>query len=668
MIVVGKFQNPSNFIARHILKRPWYGHLLAISFVGLAFALVSAIWPRFFSYLDESSTSLVWRASDQSQLERRVVLVDIDEQSLREMGPWPWPRDRMAALLAALDRYGVGLKLFDVVFVDQKEQTEKLAKAFQSAKNSPSISAQIFSLDPNISVKSGMLSGALSWPVCPPFAEQARGYLANAVDLGPSGHITPRIDPDGAVRRVPALICDQGKAYPTLVLAGLNALADPEGGLRYQRAQTLLDAPWTLTLPALPAIRIPLSDAGDMRVSYRLPREAFISVSAADLMENRIPQELVRGAWAIVGATAFGVGDAVPTPHGGAVSGLEVHAQLMAAILDDRLPFTPVAAPFLIWAFISAVIALLFILAWQPENQFSKKRVLLLPLVGLVLASIAFFAHAGLLLKLHWFIGWASAAFFAIFCSISMAILGHARSRFESNQVFRQLASHLPKDVAQEIALSEATDQVVAARKDVSVLYADLRNFSAFSELAPSEQSTRVLHQFFRTASEVVQLHGGVIEHMVGDSVLAVWNGPLPCTDHPQKALQAALQLWERCSHQLANEELLEGLEPLDIGIGLESGDALVGFFGPAERRTHTVLGEVVTVAVQLQTLTADLACPILAGQTLAGRTSARWVAMGSFLLSGLTKGKRVFSVQVLTQRQQQERLKLLNIDRSAAA
>lgn len=653
-----------------LLQRPLRGHLL-VFFLALGMTLLLGnLLPQAFKSIDERSAGIVWRASDSTQLERRFVLVDIDEKSLKEIGPWPWPRERMAEMVAALDRERVGLKLFDVVFPETKGGdallSAALAKSSGSNASGPNVVAQVFSLDSANTTTSGQLAGALPLSVCPPSAARAHGYLANGVPLGSAGHITPRIDPDGAVRQVPALICFDGKTYPALVLAGLSGMAADGARINLQPAESILSPAWTLSFSGLPGVRVPLSDAGDMRVSYQLPRDAFVSVSAADVIKGRLPQGMLNQSWVLVGATAFGLGDTVPTPLGGAVSGLEVHAQLLSAILDDRLPYTPVFAEVLPWV-LAAIFALLLLLtATQSPGRFSRGRAVALPLLGFALVLFVFGIHAALLSQFHWFMQWSQIGFFVIASSLGLAMANHARARFETAHLFDQFSSHLPYGVAQELAFSEATNEIQSQRKNLTVLFADIRNFSAFCEKQPLPAS-QALHEFFSIATRVIESHDGVVEHMVGDSIMAVWNGTRNCDQHAQKAIEAAQTIWRECTDRLPDVSRFD-LEPLDIGIGLETGPATIGLFGPRNRRTHTLLGETVTVAVQLQTLTSDLASPVLVGEQLASAAPGEYKPMGFFLLPGLTKSRRVFSLSVLTPAQQQERLKSLNVDRFNAA
>lgn len=649
------------------IQRPIRGQLLAVA-TALALTIgASFVASPVFKALDERAAGAVWRGSDPERIERRFVLIDIDEKSLKEVGPWPWPREKMAQLTRALDQQQVGLKLFDVVFPESKGGDQALVSAMGAKGSGPSVAAQIFSLDSSNTTQSGMLSGALPLSVCPPASAKGYGFLGNGMNLGKAGHITPRIDPDGAVRQVPALVCFEGKAYPSLVLAGLSEVAGADSKVELRPADSWFTPAWTLSFSGLPGVRVPLSDSGDMRVSYRLPRDAFISVSAADVLAGRVPENVLKQSWALVGATAFGLGDTVPTPLGGAVSGLEVHAQLLSAILDDRLPYTPGVAVALPWALGTVIAVLLLLLASQVPGRFSRARAVALPLVGIAFVVVAFVVHAILLVQLHWFVGISQLAFFVILASLGLAMVNHARARFETARVFEQFSSHVPAQVAEQLAFEDASDLVSAKRQELTVLFADIRNFSAFSEKRPSEEVARVLHEFFTVATRVIESHDGVVEHMVGDSIMAVWNGPKPCAQHAENAVRAAQVIWRECMAVLPDVSAHD-LEPLDLGIGLETGLATIGIFGSQSRRTHTVLGESVTVAVQLQALTADLASPVLAGETLATRVRGDWKALGYFLLPGLTRSRRVYSLPVLSPAQQQERLKLLDLHRPSAA
>lgn len=638
---------------------PWRGRWLALGFALVAALLLKAVAPGLLESIDERSVEWAWRlaADAENGEERRVVVVDIDEDSLARIGAWPWSRERMAELLGKLSALGAGPVAFDIAFPDARPGDAAFAGALA---HHPSILAQIFSFGATTPA-AGVLQGGLSEPGCVRPLPEAAGYIGNAPALkAMGGHISPRIAPDGAIRKMPAFVCYQGKAYPALGLATLMLASGGQTEFALSPGKGLLEPAWRVELPVLPAAGIPLDEMGDARISYRLPRQAFIAISAADVLEGRAPAHLLRGAWVLVGATAFGLGDVVPTPHGGAVGGVEVHAQFIAAMLDGRLPYRPNGATALELALALGGGALCMLIAAGARrlpagrDRQSRSRLRLpvwsLPLAALVLALAALTTQGALLLGHDLLIGWAWPASFVIFAGIGLAVVEHQRTRFERERLYGNLSAYLPAPVAREIAFNEVSGAIEAERREISVLFVDIRNFSAYCEGRPPDETAALLQAFFTTVARVVKEHDGVIEEYVGDAVMAIWNAPMACPDHPVRAYAAANALLVECG-RLFPEIPPPGLEPLAVGIGLETGEALVGSFGPADRRTHAALGETVTVASRLTAMTGELAQPVLIGERAAQKLAASGAlhdlpglqSLGSFLLEGLRRPRQVF-------------------------
>lgn len=625
--------------AERLLEKPARLRLVALLVAtALTLLVASLTWPQL-SHLDEASASLSWRMADQMAIERRVVVVDIDEKSLQAVGAWPWPRAREAELLERLDRSGVGLKIVDIVFEGQTSDDSRLSQALSSSV--PTVLAQLFSLAPEPQIRSGRLSGELPFAACPEAAKPAYGYLANDPGLTATafaGHITPLVDPDGVIRQVPALLCHEGRTYAPLAIAAVMAASNATPLLH--AGASLLDPPWWLEIGGL---RLPLDRSGHLRVSYQMPRAGFVSVSAADVLQGQAPADLLRGAWVLVGATAFGIRDVVPTPQGGAVGGVEVHAQLLSAMLDDRTPYVPLGAP--LWPWLAGGLSALLLLAalWLAP----RSAAIALPSVAVMNVLALFGLSSLLLLSQQLWLGWVTPSLFTVFAAPLLSVGEFGRLRFERERLYRHFASYLPEPVAREVATQAPCAQVRATRREATVLYADLRNFSAYCAGRPPEETAMVLHLFFTTASRIVEEYGGVVEQMVGDSLLAVWNGSAPCANHGTRALAAAQALWQACAPQLPRIASRH-VPPLDLGIGVETGSVLIGSFGPAARRTHAVLGEAVTVATRLQALTGELAQPILIGSAVADAARPERIhKLGDFLLTGLTAPRTVYALPV---------------------
>jgi len=619
---------------------------LALAISVICVVLIQWAAPPSINAWNDRLTSRTWALADKATQEQRVVVVDIDEKSVQALGPWPWPRERVAQLLTALDNQGVGLKVIDVLFDGQQEQDGVLRQALQ--QGAPSVIAQVFSLNPEPKVRTGTLSGALSQEqsqqACAQGATTAYGYLSPSASLlnassGLSvGHITPAVDADGTVRRVPSLVCFEGKAFPALVVSALSAVtgATPE----WVHTSGFWGDSQSLHLGDM---RLPTNALGEIMVSYRVPRDGFVSVSAVDVLAGKVPEGLLKNVWALVGSTAMGAGDSVVTPQGGAVGGIEVHAQLLSAALDSRTPVVP--AWHQAWLVLSALVSsavLLGALVWRR-----KAAAWVVPLaMGINLACV-FAVHAYALLALNQVLAWGVPAIFVVLSSTLVLVAEMLRVRFERERLFNNLSSYLPVGAARKVAFEGPNAQVQAQRQNATVMFVDLRNFSAYCEGRTPEDSATVLHLFYTTIDAIVSQHGGEVEQMVGDSIMAVWNGSTPCVDHAAKAVGAALQIWKEGVAQLPRVASRK-TPPLDLGIGIETGPVMVGSFGPAHRRAHAVLGETVTIAARLEGLTADLAYPILMGPEVvlqSGTDQAK--PLGDFLLAGLSKPRKVHALPV---------------------
>ena len=642
-------------------NHPWRLRVAALALSAAAVALLRLWAPQVLSGAEQMAGDLAWRIGASSAPERRFVVVDIDEASLRDVGPWPWPRSTLAQLSQRLAQAGALVQAYDISFSDAKEGDAQLLQAWSQAAV---VGAQIFSLDPSVTPHAGLPAGALAQGGCPPFAPRSHGFYGTAEELlrarPAMGHITPRVERDGVVRKLPALVCHEGRAYPSLALATFwraaqaetsgprpRPLPAPDWLWHSQRDEAFAGAgpapvAW-LTSRSLPGLIVPLDEHGDMLIPYRLDRKAFASLSAAEVLRGSADSALLKGTIVLIGATAFGIGDTVATPHSAVASGVEVHAQALAGLLDHRLPYLPAQSSLWQVLAIVAIGAALWALAVRRRGVPAKR----LPLLGLGLAAACWLGASFALVSSDLYLPWAGAALFAALGSVSLATVEHALARAQRERLSAHLGAYLPAPVAQRLMATDPSGTVQVDQRDVSVLVADIRNFSAFAAHRPAEETAAMLHAFCCIAVDVVEQHGGVVENVVGDSILAVWNAYSECDDHPKQAMAAAKEL-VRATRQLltSNRPTAEHspVQPLALGVGVETGTAIVGSFGPARRRAHAALGEPVSVANRIQHMTLDLSMPILVGPQLAARLpAAATEPMGEYLLEGLSKHYSLF-------------------------
>lgn len=630
-------------MSRLWLDHPWRLRAAVLLLAVGVVVLLRGLAPQVGHGVEHALGDLAWRVGTHAAPEKRVVVVDIDEQSLREVGPWPWPRATMAQLVDKLDKAGVAVQAFDLVFDATRDDDTLLAEAWARVGAVP---GQILTVDPATVPRIGQVAGGLAAAGCPDFAPRTSGYIGNSASLRTDGlavgHMTPRVEMDGVVRKVPALICHQGKAYPSLALAALWRAAQAQGGKgapdwAWSVSPSGVLAPHALLSSAsLPGVTVPVDEHGDMRVPFRADRKAIMSVSAAQVLNGSADTSVLRGSIVLVGATAFGLGDAAATPLASVSSGLEVHVQSMAGLLDHRVPVTPRHAVWLAALGLVLTGALLAALAAHRGDAPVKR----LPLVGLGLALLIYTGASAALLTLDLWLPWFEVAVFALLASVALATAEHAITRAQRQRLSAHLGSYLPAPVAQRLMASDPSGTLQVNRRNVSVLVADIRNFSAFAAHRSPEETAALLHAFYCLAVDVVEQQGGVVENIVGDSVMAVWNAYADCPRHGEQALQAAKELVRATRSLLVRPDVKIDdpvLQPLALGVGVESGSAVVGSFGPRRRRAHVALGEPVSVASRLQQMTQDLSMPILIGPQLAGQlASGSTEPLGDYLLEGM--------------------------------
>jgi CHASE2 domain-containing sensor protein len=582
--------------------------------------------------LEERFGALGWTFNPDQELEQRVLLIGIDERSIAEIGAWPWPRSEMARLVNALNDYDVQLQLHDIVYSEPNFSDDALIGALDRSRGA--IIAQFPPLQSTQQLEAGELTHPVYGVSCNADLAATDSFIAPHSGFRdiPKGHITAIISPDGAIRKVPALVCVGAQAYPALALTALlHSVGSDRWSVMLSEQSSFFGSPKVLELGGYPGLRIPLDKNGNLRISYRRAPETYSVISALDVMKGTADRELLANSWVVVGATAFGIGDIVPTPYSGATPGVELQARILTSLLDSKIPYTPAGAYWMLLAFSIIAGALLLIVAGARE----KVSLYGLPLAGLLLPLVAFGLHILLLAKMQIWLGFIFPAVFSL-CAVSMLLLleqGVLRS--ERSRVFANLNSFLPGDVAKEIAYNLPSSNINAKRKDVTLLCADLRNFAVFGEARPPEESAAILHFFLVKASELTQKYGGRIQEFRGDGILAVWDGQ--DSETARSALNAAQEMQEIITPCLLTQDLPEWLAPLALGIGIEQGPVLTGLIGPANRRAHTLLGDTVTITLRIQEMTAELAQPILIGECAARQLSKIGLeSQGSYLLSGL--------------------------------
>ncbi len=567
-------------------------------------------------------------------IDSRIVVVAIDEESLQREGHWPWTRDKLALLVTKMFDYGVVLAGFDIVFPERDESVDlatlkELAsepedsqflqrlQQFEPQLNRDYLFAESLSAGPTVVAyyfltdeSAGFETGSLPYPAFEfdesmaklMYLPRAHGFTSNLDELMAgsysAGFISnPLIDEDGVVRRAPLLHEYQNAAYESLSLAMAATYLDEISLPVFISAPMLAEGYPPLEGIELAGKQIPVDAQGAVLVPYRGGAGSFNYVSAADIMNGTLTDPgVLDGVVAIIGATAPGMQDLRATPFGSIFPGVEIHANVLAGILDDRFrrqPAYTLAAELIA----VAVVGLLMTLVLPLLSAIWATSV-----TALILGLFMGFAHYLWQVQLH-VLPLATTLLTVSWIYLLNMVFGYffeTRSKQHMNDLFGQ---YVPPDLVTEMAHDPQNYSLASEKRDLSVLFSDIRGFTSISENLDAVELSDLLNRFLTPMTEVVHHTHGTIDKYMGDAIMAFWGAPMLNTDHAVNAVKAALEMLEVLK-KLNKELVEEGSEPLKIGIGVNTGPMCVGNMGSRFRRAYTVMGDAVNLGSRLEGLT----------------------------------------------------------------
>nr|WP_307728459.1 adenylate/guanylate cyclase domain-containing protein [Massilia solisilvae] len=552
--------------------------------------------------------------------EPRVLVVDIDEASLAQLGPWPWPHSRIADLVETLlDRYEARGVALDILLPEAGDALGD-ARLAALARHGPLVLAQAFDYDfaqlrPQ-PLRAGVLAGAR--PRNDGAATPATGYIANHAGLSHARHVgnigfIP--DPDGVLRRVPLLTSFDGRQYPALALALVDCCAG--GG--------------AIALPADPLLR----------VDYRRDWGAYTVVSAADILAQSIDPASARGRLVVVGSSSLGMTDRVATPFAPSRPGLGVQATMLSTLLDRQQGAVPAPWP-------GRLLALGFALAAVLLAGFAFPRLAAAASVGLLAA-----------LSLVWLgVAFAAAPHDPVFSTTAplatnLFLLAVAvpyqwqLTQRKSRRLLDTLRQYVAPGVVAELLRSDMEDPLAPRLLDVTTLIADMQGYTSQVESLSMEEAAELTRAFLDCLTGPVIAMQGTLDKYTGDGLVAFWGAPLPLEHHADLALDAALEILQRVD-RLSREREKAGLPRLRVRIGIESGPAMAGDFGTSFRSIYTAVGDSVNTASRLEQAARDFPHDVIIGAGTVERARRhRFVLLGERHLRGKGKSTTLYTLDI---------------------
>lgn len=594
--------------------------------LGLSFLIV------LFLYLPSSLQSLDNRLRDFFFITRgeipqtgNVVIVDIDEKSLKKLGQWPWERDVVAKILKNLNNAGVGMIGMDVIFPEKDKSSpayvnKKLnlhlknppdydAVFAKTIANTPTILGYVFNMEDNS-------TGTIPPQIPAVFIEKnlqshstilkAKGVLLNIPVIQNSGYSSGFFnnipDDSGMIRSVPLVMQYEDQLYPSLSMEMIRvALSASQVTVNYGElgVENIVAGP----------ITIPTDSHGRLFVNFRGKAKSFKYISAVDIIENKFDKASVEGKFVLIGTTSTGLLDLRATPFDAVYPGVEVHANVIDNILKGDFLVRPSWG---VGADLFMIVAI-FVVSFIIFNYISA--------FWIFFVFIAEFT--GIYGFLH-FMLFSEGLIFNIlfpFASLFLAMMLATLMNFflesrQKNIIKNKFASKVSKSVMESILQNQSSEDLQGSEREVTISFSDVRSFTNISEaIEDPKDLIELMNLYMDPMTEIIMEENGTVDKFIGDAIMSYWNAPQNVEEHADKAVIASIRQLDalgELNEKLMNMPKFEKAATLfrnqnklliDIGIGINTGEAIVGEMGSSHRSDYTVIGDSVNVASRVESL-----------------------------------------------------------------
>ncbi|MFT6674218.1 MAG: adenylate cyclase [Sulfitobacter sp.] len=563
-----------------------------------------------------------------------VVILDIDDRSLAEVGQWPWPRTQIADLTMKAMQAGAAAVAFDIIFsepdrlspeniaVDNPSLPENLRAELLKLPSNDQVLAQMFARARVVVGQTSARQASTDGPAGPPPIDVPHAVLGpnpdrfllrfpdliqnlEVLENAAAGHgmFTVLPDPDGVYRRVPVVMRAEGVYRLGL---SMELLRVATGGDAFAIRSN--DAGIDGVVVARQLIKT--GPDGTVWNNFS-PSNPNRFVSAADLLNGTLPANRLAGHLVLVGTSAIGLEDFRATPLGLPMAGVEIHAQVLENILGKSLLQRPNYAIALELAFIACMS--LIIVALAPLMAANYLLLATAALIGLSLGGTYYLFVENLQLIDPTF------PVLSVFLSaVLMLSINYIREEVQKRQIRGAFGQYVSPDLVATLAENPEQLQLGGERRELSILFTDVRGFTTISESFKDDPTglTSLMNRFLTTMSDAIMDQRGTIDKYMGDAIMAFWNAPLNEPDHARLSCAAALQMLRDIEALNARqaEETDGKAVPIDIGIGINTGAAVVGNMGSDKRFDYSALGDPVNLASRLEGQTKSYGVDIIIG------------------------------------------------------
>jgi len=619
--------------------------LLAISpltiTIAITFVIVVLFFanPSFLHFMELKTLDLRMVSRGKVEPSGAVVIATVDEKSLSELGRWPWPRTTIARLVDTLKKDGAKAVGFDIVFAEPDENSSlkalgalekelkgtasssvmKVLERKRAGADTDAALARSIAKAENVSLGYFFhLSKKDVAHITEKKVEEETELIANSryqmveakagtkpddyafihaytaeanlpaiSEAGQNaGYFNAFPDADGVIRWAPLVIRIGDNFYHPLSLALLQQFSDWE-------PMILRLADFGVEGIRLGGLDIPTDEAGRILINYLGPGKTFPHYSIADILKGRLDPETFRDKIVIVGATAIGIYDLRVTPFSSVYPGVEIHATVIDNVL--RQNFLQRTAWTSLVDFLT-IIGLGFIVGLVLP-RFSAVRGILFSgavLAGFVVVNTLLFTKLNL-----WFnLVYPLLSVLAVYVGITL--YRYITEEREKQKIRGAFQYYLTASVINEMLKDPTKLKLGGDKKKLTVLFSDIRGFTTISEKLSPEDLVHLLNEYLTSMTDLVFKYEGLLDKYMGDAIMAVWGAPLDQPDHAERACRTALEMLAEL-RKLQAKWTAEGRPPMDIGVGINTGDMVVGNMGSQMRFDYTVMGDSVNLGSRLE-------------------------------------------------------------------
>jgi len=605
-------------------------HIFAGFMVALLTSILYIIMPEKFVALDNQLRDNMFLVRGSVPASNDIVIVDLDEKSLKQLGQWPWKRKDFAKVLQNLANAGAGIIGLDIVFAEYDnsnpvkvlkelgydtngvEDYEKMLA--QTIASTPTILGYIFVLDADDGVQS---EESPSIPAIfieknkpeKEFVFEATRAILNVPIIQDnaysSGFFNTFPDGDsGIIRSVPLIIKYDDSTYPSLSMEMVRIMT--------QANKVYINYDKNIGVQNIQSgdITIPTDSFGRMLVNFRGPSFSYQYISAADIYNGTFKAEDVAEKFILIGTSAVGIMDLRATPYDSVYPGVEVHANA----IDNMISGDFISKPS--WV-IAADIAQIFLIGLFMAILFGRLSAVmtLIVLVGIITLQLFFNYYMlftqGIALNILFTI-----VILSILTYIVSMVLNYFLETKQKNMIKGKFASKVSASVMEDILKNSDSNTLDGDEREITVFFSDVRGFTNISEAMGNAKSLiRFMNEIMEPMTGIIIDEKGTVDKYIGDAIMAYWNAPLDVENHADRAVNASLRqlhALKELNEKLRNDPEFENVTKMsddanvpivDIGIGLNSGIAVVGEMGSTIRSDYTVIGDPINLGARLEAL-----------------------------------------------------------------